>query len=163
MTAPAKTYQRLIEEAVVTTLTADSTVNQVYKDLKDADYSPAIVRAYDETNEVKRLAIFVEAMDLTNAMLGSLGRSAQWRVTLVISVMHSLDQDKSGTNADRVQGAVERWLAALTPATLNTALGVGSSVTVDGITGAEVPDVFSDGERKTRQRSSAATLHITVT
>ena len=162
MTAPAKTYQRLIEEAVVTMLTADTTVNQAYKDLRDADYSPAIVRAYDETNEVKRLAIFVEAMDLTNAMLGSLGRSAQWRVTLVLSVMYSVDHEKSGTNADRVQGAVERWLAALTPATLNTALGVGSSVTVDGITGAEVPDVFSE-ERKSRQRSSAATLHITVT
>ena len=162
MTAPAHTYQRLIENAVVTTLKADSTVNQAYKDIRDADYSPAIVRAYDWESEVDRLAIVVHARDLTNAMLGATGRSAQWRVTLVVAVMSSKDHDKGNDNADRVQGACERWLYGLTPSTLNTALGVGSVITIHGITSAELDDAQDDA-RETLARYSAVTLHFGTT
>jgi len=162
MTAPAHTYQRLIEDAVVTTLKSDSTVNQAYKDIRDADYSPAIVRAYDWEKEVDRLAILVHARDLTNAMLGATGRSAQWRVTLLLSVMSSIDHDKGDDNADRVQGACERWLYSLTPATLNTALGVGSVVTIHGITSAELDDVVEQ-DRDRLSRFSAVTLHFGAT
>ena len=162
MSLPAHTYQRLIEDAIVTLLTAaTTTVNQAYKDIGDVSYSPQIRRAYRGDKQPSALDVVAHAQDLTNAMLGATGRGAQWRVTLVLSVINSIDHDKSNENADMLQGACERWLAALTPATLNTALGVGSVVTIDGITGAEVPDTKAE-DREALMRSSAVTLHFTA-
>jgi hypothetical protein len=159
MSLPAHTYQRIVENAVVTMLTADTTVNQAYKDIREADYSPTFRRSYQGDKEVTPLDVLVHATDLTNAMLGSTGRGAQWRITLGIAVINSLDHDKANDNADMVQGAVERWLAALTPATLNTALGANPAITIHGITGAEMPDT-KDESRDALMRWSAVTLHF---
>ena len=166
MTVQAHTYQRVIEDAVVTLLTAaTTTVNQAYKDIRDADYYPQFRRAYEGNKDVSELDVVVHAMDFTNAMLGATGRGSQWRVTLVISVINSIDHDKANGNADQVQGAVERWLYAATPATINNQLsttwGANQPLLIDGITGAEVPDSKAE-ERQALARASAVTLHFTA-
>lgn len=158
MTAPAHTYQRLIEEAVVTLLKADTDINQAYKDQQDADYSPSIVRAYGYASKVPRLSVLVECRDITNEMLGSTGRGSLWTVLLKLRVSHNIPDDKDDENADRVQGACERWLNAVTPATLNTAL-TGSGITIHGITAAQDPDEMDQAEGSLR-RTSVVTLHF---
>jgi hypothetical protein len=162
MTAPAHTYQRQIEEAVVTLLKADTDygINQTYQDGQDVDYSASIVRAYGFSTKVPRLSILVECRDLTNAMLGSTGRGSLWNVMLKLRVSHSIADDKDDENADRVQGACERWLAAVTTATLNTAL-TGSGITIHGITAAQDPDEMDQAEGALR-RTSVVTLHFGV-
>lgn len=161
MSAPAHTYQRLIEDAVVTLLKADTAVNQTYKDASDTDYTPTIKRAYERSSEVTRLGIIAHARDLVNAMLGPTGRGAQWRCVLSVGVVVADANDKDNDDGDRVQGACERFVKGLTPATLNTALG-SAGITIDGITNAEEPDTH-DEDRQALWRNSAATLHFSVT
>ena len=160
MTTPAHTYQRLIEEVVVTLLTADADVNQVYQGQQDEDYSPSIVRAYGFATKVPRLSILVECRDLTNAMLGATGRGSLWTVLLKLRVSHNIADDKDDDNADRVQGACERWLYAVTPAALTTAL-TGSGITVHGIVAAQDTDELDQADGALR-RTSAVTLHFEV-
>ena len=162
MSAPDHTYQRLIEDAIVTLLKASTVVNYTYTDQDGKTYAPAILRRYQQSTEAGRLSVVVHAKDLTNAMLGATGRGSQWRVTLSLGVVSVVAHDKDNENADQLQGAVERYLAALTPATINTQLGVGSVVTIHGITSAEDPDQMTD-DRETLWRYSAVTLHFGVT
>jgi len=163
MALPAHSYARLIEDAVVALLKADTTgLYQAFTNADGSKVTPSVVRQYDYDGTHQPLAVVVVARDLTNAMLGATGLGSQWRVTLTAGTLCSIPYDPENDSADRVHGAVERYLAtSLTVAALNTQLGVGSVITIHGKTSAEVPDALNEGGF-TLARTAAVTLHFGV-
>ena len=164
MALPNHTYQRVFEDAFVTLFTADTTgVYQAYTDAEGTSYTPTIIRAYKSSEEHVRLAVVVKAHSLENAMLGALGRGAQWRVTVTARVLASIPHDPDNDNADRLQGAVERYLAAVTVATLNSNASIsGASITVHGITAANQDEDAQDDTAGVLTRSAAIVIHFGV-
>ena len=163
MALPNHTYQRVFEDAFVTLFTADTTgVYQAYTDAEGTSYTPTVDRGYKSSTEHGKLAVLVKAHSLQNAMLGAIGRGSQWRVTVSARVLASIAHDPDNDNADRLQGAVERYLAALTVATLNSNASVsGASITVHGITMAEEDDAV-DETAGVVVRNSALVIHFGV-
>jgi hypothetical protein len=163
MALPNHSYQRVFEDGVVALLQADTTgVNQAYRDAEDVSYTPTIIRGYKSSVEHGRLAVVVMAHSLQNAMLGALGRGAQWRVTVAVRVMSSIAHDPDNDNADRLHGAVGRYMAAVTVSTLNSEANIsGASITVHGITATEEEDAI-DEQAGTLVRTSAVVIHFGV-
>jgi hypothetical protein len=63
-----------------------------------------------------------------------------------------------------MQGICQRFLAGLTPTTLNTALTTAAAgITVHGITGTDQPDAEVDPQSETIYQASAVVLHFQVT
>lgn len=116
---------------------------------------------FDLSQEPYAWQVEVKCDGMSNANLGALGGGAYWQGTLMLRSNLAAASDQTLDRLHRAHGACERYLSALSVATLNTAL-TASGITVHGMTGVDEPDIETYDERGTVQKSAARMLHFSV-
>jgi hypothetical protein len=148
----AYSIQRKIEDAVAGLAAVNSEILELAATVKTS---------YEMDKTVKALAVVVRCEPPVNANLAAAGGGAYWRAELRCECGASVAADKTLDSLDKLLGAAERFLKALTTSTLNTAL-TSAGITIHGITGTDQPPEEVDETRDRLLRSSAIMLHYSV-
>ena len=144
--------ERKIEDAVAGLLAVDTDIVAMAATVKTA---------YEMDKKVKALSVVVKCASPVNANLGATGGGAYWRAEVILLAGLVVASDTTMDSLDRTHGACQRFLAALSVASLNTAL-TSSGITVHGKTGTDQPAEEMDEARERLTRSSSIVLHYAV-
>ena len=148
----AYSIERKIEDAVAGLAAVNAEI---------VELAATVKTSWEQDKTVKALAVVIRCDAPANENLGATGGGAYWRAELRCVSSASIAADKTLDNLDKLHGAAQRFLKALTVSGLNTAL-TSSGVTVHGITGTEQPGEDVDETRDRLLRSSAIMLHYSV-
>lgn len=156
--AIAYSIERRIEDVILELFNAEAEVLEAV-----ASYGLTTKSAWQLDQKVKALGVVVHVNNLANANLAALGGGAYWSAILSLECELALAANKSGEYAKRVHGICQRYLAALSKTTVNSALTTaGAGITINGITGVDQPEDSIDTERQSIITTSAVMLHFTV-
>ena len=154
----AYSIERKIEDVVKGLLDANTEVLEAV-----TSYSLTTKTAWELDKKVKSLGIVAHCHNLANANLAATGGGAYWSATLSLQVGLNIAKNQSGEQLNLMAGVCQRFLAALTPTTLNTALTTASAgITVHGITGTDQPDAEVDPQSEAIYQTSAVVLHFSI-
>jgi hypothetical protein len=142
--------ERKIEDAVAGLLAVDTDIVAMAATVKTA---------YEMDKKVKALSVVVKCAAPVNANIGATGGGAYWRAEVILLAGLVVASDTTMDSLDRTHGACQRFLAALSVASLNTAL---SGITVHGKSGTDQPAEEMDEARERLTRSSSIVLHYAV-
>jgi hypothetical protein len=146
----ALSHERRIEDALVGLVAANSEI---------VELGVAVRGAWESDRKRQSLAVVVRCSGLTNANLGATGGGAYWSANVALRTIGVMASEATNATLDKCHGACERFMAALTTSTLNTALGSG--ITVYGIVGVEGEDE-QEVEDGVLLRTAARLLHFGV-
>jgi hypothetical protein len=156
--AIAYSIERKIEDVILGLFNADTEVKEAV-----TAYNLTTKSAWQLDQKVKALGVVVHVSNLANANLAATGGGAYWTAVLSLECELALAANKSGEYAKRVHGICQRYLAALSAATVNSALTTaGAGITIHGITGTDQPGDDIDTERQSIITTSAVMLHFSV-
>lgn len=155
----AYSIERRIEDVVLGLLNLNSEAIEAV-----SSYGLTTKTAWELDKKVKALGIVVHLHNLANANLAATGGGAYWSATLSLQAGLKIATNQSGDQLNLMQGVCQRFLAGLTPTTLNTALTTATAgITVHGITGTDQPDAEVDPQSEAIYQASAVVLHFQVT
>ena len=155
----AYSIERKIEDVVVVLLDANTEAKEAV-----TSYGLTTKTAWELDKKVKALGIVVHVHNLANANLAATGGGAYWSATLTLQSGLAIAKNQSGDQLNLMVGVCQRFLAGLTPTTLNTALTTATAgITIHGITGTDQPDAEVDPQGEAIYQSSAVVLHFQVT